>query len=168
MTRADPSQQWNTCAPLHTCGSISRDGTAHACVSTVWMVNLRVSLFALYLHPTKKAQAMRPHVTQLPERALYRQVGLERVPLGESACKANQEGLLFGAVDIKSKAIPVSPVLHRSRNVKFIRNGAAFNPCIVKRVFVASSFALRVDSGNLKDCRHDAACCVSQEDAHGD
>ncbi len=48
-TCAHPSQQWNTCTPLSTCDSVSTDGTAHARVSLVSMVNLRVSLFAVYL-----------------------------------------------------------------------------------------------------------------------
>jgi hypothetical protein len=48
-TCAHPSQQWNTCTPLRTCGSVSTEGTAHARVSLVSMVNLRVSLFAVYL-----------------------------------------------------------------------------------------------------------------------
>jgi hypothetical protein len=115
-----------------------------------------------------KAQAMRPHVTQARNELSTGRSGCSRVPLGKSACKANQEGLLFVAVNIKRKAIPVSPVLHGSRNVEFVRNGAAFNPCIVERIFVASSFGLRVDSRNRKDCHHDAAGCVPQEDAHGD
>ena len=61
MTCAHPSQQWNTCTPLSTCGSVSTEGTAHARVSLVSMVNLRVNLFAVYLRspPASSKKATR-------------------------------------------------------------------------------------------------------------
>jgi hypothetical protein len=70
-------------------------------------------------------------------------------------------------VDIKSKAIPVSPVLHGSGNVERIRNAAPFDPRFVKRVFVASSVGLREDSDHLEDRNRDTARSVPQEEAHG-